>query len=358
MKFLLSCCVFAILSLLVIGESPLRLIQFNETTIVKMTQEQVHRLANQIGEEVHFADITETSDLGLGEVPKVSQIPDSPRHQAIVNSLISKLTEAGLRANIEKLSSFHTRYYLSQTGKDAADWLYSTYSDAIKKLPEQRRKLFSVQYFNHTWLQPSVIARIQGKSEEIVVIGAHEDSINGQTGRSPGSDDNASGTSTVLEVWRAIANSSFMPNKTIEVHHYAAEEVGLRGSRDVANAYKNAKKAVFSMINMDMTGFNAGQNTVGVATDYVDAATTSFLRKLVNTYSGLKQGDIRCNYACSDHASFTSAGYRSSHIFEASPIGNMNRNIHTARDTIDRLDLKRAVELIKVALSFVVELSH
>jgi len=111
------------------------------------------------------------------------------------------------------------------------------------------------------------------------------------------------------------------------------------------------------MLNMDMTGFNAGQNTVGVATDYTNPDLTAFLRKVVDAYSRLTKADIRCNYACSDHASFNSAGYRASHIFEAAPLTNMNRNIHTARDTVDILDLPRAVELIKVALGFTLELS-
>jgi bacterial leucyl aminopeptidase len=63
---------------------------------------------------------------------------------------------------------------------------------------------------------------MKGTSDEIVVLGAHLDSINGATGRSPGSDDNASGSSTVIEAASAIMNSSFIPKKTIEFQHYAA----------------------------------------------------------------------------------------------------------------------------------------
>jgi hypothetical protein len=51
------------------------------------------------------------------------------------------------------------------------------------------------------------------------------------------------------------------------------------------------------------------------------------------------------------------AGYRSSHIFEAAPISNINGAIHTANDVISRLDLPRALELVKVALGNTIELS-
>jgi leucyl aminopeptidase len=66
------------------------------------------------------------------------------------------------------------------------------------------RSDITVSLFKHSWGQPSVIARIKGagpNADEVVIIGAHEDSTNGGgSKRSPGADDDASGTSTVLEV--------------------------------------------------------------------------------------------------------------------------------------------------------------
>jgi len=111
------------------------------------------------------------------------------------------------------------------------------------------------------------------------------------------------------------------------------------------------------MLNMDMTGFNNGQNTMGIALDYTESTSTNFLRKCVSEYSNLKIADIRCGYACSDHASFQRSGYRSSHIFEAAPTSNMNRAIHTANDVISRLQLDRALEFVKSALGNTIELS-
>ena len=74
-------------------------------------------------------------------------------------------------------------------------------------------------------MQPSVIARIRGNganANELVILGAHEDSINGgANGRSPGADDDASGSATVLEVFRVLVQNGFRPRRTVEFHAYS-----------------------------------------------------------------------------------------------------------------------------------------
>jgi hypothetical protein len=49
----------------------------------------------------------------------------------------------------------------------------------------------------------------------VVILGGHIDSIasGGATGRAPGADDDASGSSTVLEVFRSVSAAGFfLPN--------------------------------------------------------------------------------------------------------------------------------------------------
>jgi len=56
----------------------------------------------------------------------------------------------------------------------------------------------------------------------------------------------------------------------------------------------------------------------------------------------------------SDHASWRSAGYRACFPFEQTT----NPNIHTARDTIDKLDFRNGLEYVKLGVAFLIELSH
>ena len=39
------------------------------------------------------------------------------------------------------------------------------------------------------------------------------------------------------QVFRALIKAQFVPDRTVEFHAYAAEEVGLRGSQAIAQAY-------------------------------------------------------------------------------------------------------------------------
>ncbi|KAF5139431.1 putative leucine aminopeptidase [Metarhizium anisopliae] len=132
-------------------------------------------------------------------------------------------------------SRFHTRYYQSGTGLQAANWLFNQAKQLAAPNPA-----ITVQRFNHTrFQQPSIIARLPGNSSSLVVVGAHLDSIGSSpTGRSPGADDDGSGTVVVLEALRVLAASGLRPRNTIEFHWYAAEECGY-GCSDHASARAN-----------------------------------------------------------------------------------------------------------------------
>jgi leucyl aminopeptidase len=86
--------------------------------------------------------------------------------------------------------------------------------------------------FPHSWQQSSIIARIPGKTEKTVVIGAHQDSINlflPSLLGAPGADDDGSGTVTILEAFRVLVEhlkkTGEVLEQTVEFHWYSAEEV-------------------------------------------------------------------------------------------------------------------------------------
>ena len=89
----------------------------------------------------------------------------------------------------------------------------------------------SCYLFEHDFLQPSVICRVEGSDsvlrDEVVVCSAHSDSINSANptgGRAPGADDDGSGVADFVEVFRAMMAGSFYPKRTIDFIGYAAEE--------------------------------------------------------------------------------------------------------------------------------------
>lgn len=113
---------------------------------------------------------------------------------------------------------------------------------------------------------PNVLASLPGGDlkQEIVMIGAHYDHIGveglGQCGAAGddkicnGADDNASGTAMVLELARAWKQSGRTPRRTIVFTHFAGEELGVLGSKALAEALPFGDGRVVAMVNLDMVG--------------------------------------------------------------------------------------------------------
>lgn len=305
-------------------------------------------------------DITDHEDVSPeGLTITLDPIPSAPRYHDEVRRITNLVRGSFIESYNHMLTEFFTRYYTSETGEQAARKIYETFKNIALNAG---RNDIDVQLFSHSWRQPSVIARIRGngqKKNEIIVISAHEDSINlgGSIYRAPGADDDASGVSNVLEAFRAIVTSGFKPDRTIEFHTYAAEEVGLRGSQDIANHYRTNNIPVHAQLQLDMTMYTKTPQYMAIMTDYVDSSLTEFLKQLVQTYTTKSVVLSRCGYGCSDHASWNRAGYRASFPFETT-FDQDNPYIHTSNDIFDHLSVEHGIEFTKLAIAFAVELSH
>lgn len=318
-----------------------------------MTKMEILQL---IRDDVSFMDITDRPST-IFDVPQGPPLPNQPQQKTLVDSLNQQLEMGNMQSNVEILSSLKTRFYSTETGVEAADWIHDTLIAYAGS-----RSDVTVSYFfaNTTFPQRSVIASIRGtQSTDKVIVGSHEDSVTfGAMGTSPGVDDDGSGTVSNLEVFRVLMLNNFRPNRTLEFHFYAAEEVGLRGSQAVANKYAAANTVVVGMIQLDMD-FYIGTNNedvVGIVTDYTDPDLTRFLRQLVDAYASIDWVDTECGYGCSDHASWTAVGYRAVFPFE-SEFNKKNPYIHTSQDTLAHATLAHGLEFAKVCLGMAVELS-
>jgi leucyl aminopeptidase len=277
----------------------------------------------------------------------------------VVNSLIAGLQETNVRSTITSLSSYTTRYYTSQTGVDAATWLKNQWTTWAAG-----RSDVTVSFVTHAgWRQPSVMLTIQGTTlpGEIVVIGGHLDSINtgGSTLGAPGADDDASGIASFSEVIRVAMAQGYRPQRTVKFIAYAAEEVGLKGSAEIANQHKAAGANVVGVLQLDMTNYRGSSVDVGMVTDYTNAAQNSFITNLISTYlPGVTWSNTTCGYGCSDHASWTSAGYPASIPFE-SLVNQSNPYIHSTSDTISRSGsvATHALKFSKIAAAYLAELA-
>ncbi|KAF4562920.1 hypothetical protein EYR40_007367 [Pleurotus pulmonarius] len=314
---------------------------------------------------VHFIDITDTYEIDqtLLKYPlRVSPFRFAdPTHQAEVNPILSTISVPNMQSNLEKLSGFNNRYYRSSTGGEASKWILST----VQAIAEGKGHISANAFSHPSWPQTSTIVHIAGKdnSGPVTILGAHMDSVNQRNpsnGRSPGADDDGSGSVNLIEAFRALVDSGFEPANPVEFHWYAAEEGGLLGSRAIASKYKSDGVNVKGYMNLDMTAyFKPGdKEVVALMTDNTDAALNDYVEKLVTTYTRLAVARSKCGYGCSDHASWNRYGYPATMPFET-PMGSDNPTIHTDKDTTSApgFSWDHSLEFTKLAVSFAYELS-
>jgi len=310
--------------------------------------ERIHQRERRCGGYFAFADLQQAERFLQSDRSYLSKrTPATPveyriDNQATVAPWLDQVQHTNIYNTISHLSNYQNRYYASTYGRQAAEWIQSTWMGLAAGRSDVSSELFGCATCS---TQPSVILTIRGRElpNEIVVLGAHLDSINASGGgvsqRAPGADDDASGIATLTEVLRIAMANGWKPRRTVKFMGYAAEEVGLRGSNAIAQAHRAANARVVAVLQFDMTNYKSSTPVdMRLVTDYSNSHLQTFLLALFDAYlapRGFVRGTDTCGYACSDHASWTAAGYPSGYFFEAgSSNGGYFPVIHTTSDTL------------------------
>jgi leucyl aminopeptidase len=343
----------------------------NGIAVLRLDDPQMENLSRAMHEDFHKCSgfmAHESRDEAVNSINRGAAVNSSAQfvdytidNQSNVSALLAEAKELDTRQVILDLSAFPNRRYNQPSGLDSANWIKNKWTALAAG-----RSDASVAFYNHptaTSPQPSVILTIQGTTlpNEIVVLGAHQDSINsaGATASAPGADDDASGVAALTEAIRVLMAKGFRPKRTIKFMAYAAEEVGLRGSAAIAADFRAQNLNVVGVLQLDMTNYKGSTAfDIVLIQDFTNAAQNTFVQNLVTTYQpALVVGTSTCGYACSDHASWHNQSYPASMPFEAT-LQTDNPTIHTANDTIAQSgnNANHALKFSKLALSFVGEL--
>ena len=153
----------------------------------------------------------------------------------------------------------------------------------------------------------NVIGVLKGTSDKHVVIGAHMDhlGVDGDGDAYNGADDNASGTTAILELAEAFGKSKTKPKDTIVFIAFNAEELGLLGSKHYVSDPLLPLDDCKLMINLDMVGRLRG-TTVTAQGGNLSRSVTQLVDKLDDDYPF----DVNITAAGnrSDHAPFNWSG--------------------------------------------------
>jgi hypothetical protein len=214
----------------------------------------------------------------------------------------------------------------------------------------------------------NIEAEIAGadKADEVVVIGAHYDSV----ARQPGANDNATGVAAVLELARRFAGAK--PARTLRFVLFVNEEppwfqTELMGSMVYAGRCRQRGEDIAAMVSFDGIGsfsdapgsqnypfpFNLAYpstaNFIGIVGN---TSSGPLVRRVVGTFREHAQfpsqgGAVPAaipGVGFSDHWSFWQHGYPGVLVTDTLPF--RYEHYHTAADTPDKIDFDRASRVV------------
>lgn len=279
-----------------------------------------------------------------------------------VNSCLDLVNAENIKNNIWDLEDYGTRYHTKPQARQAVLDQQSKWDAMILASGRDNISTRIVEHVNTP--MPSVILTMTGADspDEFVIIGGHIDSTAyPNNDDAPGADDNASGIAALNEMVRVLLEKDFVPSRTVEVMAFAAEEIGLVGSSEIAANYAANNVNVVAYVQFDMTGYKGSLEDIYITQDSYNSSTlNTYLVSLMDHYNAngihsFTYGFTTCGYGCSDHASWAANGYEAAFPFEAQ-MGEDNPNIHTANDVYSFFNTPdHAVKFTKLGLEFVIE---
>ena len=207
----------------------------------------------------------------------------------------------------------------------------------------------------------NIIASIPGRMfpERECIIVAHYDSYsNDPYVSAPGANDNASGTSAVMEAARVCRMYAFQ--STVKLIAVSAEEFGMYGSTNYALAARDGGRTIVGAVNGDMIGYPiAGDTSRLVIGSYVtrNRLIDSALAYNARYGIGLTLVPVVDLTGASDYGPFALAGYDALDVAEGTPDeiwGGADPYYHKTTDTMDKLSfgmIRRGAQLMLATLA-------
>lgn len=209
----------------------------------------------------------------------------------------------------------------------------------------------------------NVAALLPGKGEhadEYVIVGAHYDHLGhgGPGSLAPwshgihhGADDNASGTSAILELAERFKHLGPQPRSIVFIA-FTGEEEGLLGSEQFVNHPPVPLGKIVAMLNLDMVGrvrgdklLIGGEHTASIFPKLIEKADAGLPLKLGEFGGGGGMGP-------SDHMSFAMH-----HIPVLFLFSGLHLDYHRPTDTADKINYRGMDEVVDFARRLVQEMT-
>jgi len=220
----------------------------------------------------------------------------------------------------------------------------------------------------------------QNADPEVIVVGAHYDSVSG----SPGANDNASGTAAVIELARLARDLDAAAAKRIRFALFVNEEppyfrTEAMGSLQYSRALAGRNERVVAMYSLETIGFYSSEPGSQIYPapfglifpdrgDFVAfvgmLGSRALVRKTIRSFrshtafptiGGVAPGFIP-GIGWSDHWAFAEHGFQSAMITDTAPF--RYPHYHRPSDTSDKVDVDKVARVVKGMERVIRELSR
>jgi hypothetical protein len=260
-----------------------------------------------------------------------SRLPDSWRSDdPLIREALSQVNESIMSLTVAELGGYSTRYYGTEGNVRAGTYLHHR----LASIPGMSVRYQDDQFRN-------VLGTLHGEgsaSGEMVIVGAHYDSISSDPVQAPGATDNGCGVAIVLEEARILSRYRF--NRTLVFAFWNAEETGFQGSGSFAQEAAIRHLEIPLYFNYDSSCYDPQHRMVIDLMYGRDAGDIAGLMVQDNSLYGVNATLTSNVHSCDgDHVPFRAAGIPTFMIHSES-----HGPAHTSGDTMDRASFAYAVE--------------
>ncbi|MGD8281942.1 MAG: M28 family peptidase, partial [Gemmatimonadota bacterium] len=224
----------------------------------------------------------------------------------------------------------------------------------------------ALNYVEEELTAPNVVGVLEGSdpalSDEYVVVSGHMDHVGigepDEDGDSiyNGADDNASGTTAVIEIAEAMASLPTPPRRSMMFLLVSGEEKGLWGSEYFSTNPPVPVDHMVADLNMDMVGRNWPDTIVAIGKEHSDLGET--LERVNGEHPELGMTAIddlwpeQSFYTRSDHFNFARKGVPILFFFNG-----IHEDYHGLDDEPDRINGEKAARIARLVFYLAVELA-
>jgi len=285
---------------------------------------------------------------------------DTPTAQTTTDQKIAQILSIIDENLIMKYLQFIVGFGPRMTGsygcEKAAEYIFQQFTDMQLPTRYQNWTGWGNRYYPHFYASQNIEATLPGTNTDdtpSIIFNAHYDSV----ARSPGANDDGSGTAAVLAA--AYALSQFDFERSVKFVTFSGEEVGLIGSRAYTKEAYERNERILVEINADMIGYDEGNRKITVTAtedakwvaDMFDHINTNYSIGLTINHREINRENHRMSG--SDYAAFLPYGWETVCCWQ----GTGDPNFHTPQDNLSNVNVSYLVNTTRIIAATLAKLA-